>query len=183
LMISVYERGRRAKPFALWALLVVGALCAVGCAERRAERALQQVTATGRFAPPAETRAALAEIAQRWPQTAAAAKAREEIEWLDEFEVSSQRGKALLAWDAVRKVGRAAERHQVDRGRFPASFDELVPRYLPAAVVDPWGNPVDYRVIPGGYQAVSYGSDGIPGGRGEAEDILVENSQLKVESR
>lgn len=45
--------------------------------------------------------------------------------------------------------------------------------YLPAAPVDPWGNPYLY-VLPdsgAGYELVSLGADGAPGGEGVAADI------------
>jgi general secretion pathway protein G len=45
--------------------------------------------------------------------------------------------------------------------------------YLPGAPVDPWGNPYIYRIPDAGtgYELVSLGADGAPGGEGAAADL------------
>jgi hypothetical protein len=150
-----------------------------GCSGRQAEKAFRRAVAEEGRRSPSYTRDALRQIIQRWPQSPAAARARLEIEWLDDLELGSKKGQALRVWDAVRRVGRAVEQFRLAHRRFPARFEEMVPEFLPGPVLDPWGHPVDYRPTPGGYQAICYGADGIPGGTGDAVDILVENSRLK----
>lgn len=166
-------------------LVVVLGLLALfcGCGEWRAERALREAVSTERKRPPARVREDLARIAERWPETRAAARAREEIEWLDDLEQSAQRGQGLLAWDAVRRVGRAVEQFRVARGRYPEAYEQLVPRFLPGTVRDPWGQAVGYLRTSAGYQVICYGADGIPGGIGDGSDLLVENGrEIKVGS-
>jgi general secretion pathway protein G len=60
---------------------------------------------------------------------------------------------------------------QGDTGRLPASLEEMVQDGC--APLDPWGNLYDYRVGAGGGVTVrSLGSDGAPGGEGEAADTV-----------
>lgn len=154
-----------------------GLLGASGCAEWRAERALKRAVAEVDKRATGDTRKDLRKIVERWPETKAAARAREEIEWLDDLDESSHRGRGLLAWDAVRRVARAVERYRTTNRRYPERFDDLVPRFLAGAVRDPWGQAIGYRRTASGYQTICYGADGIPGGHGEATDILVENGR------
>jgi hypothetical protein len=164
---------------ALAAAVAIAAVAAAGCSERRAENAFLRAVAEESHGAPSRAREAFRQIAERWPRSAAAARARLEIEWLDELEAGSKRGQALRVWDAVRQVGRAAELFRLSHRRFPDRFDEMVPEWLPGGVLDPWGHAVEYRRTAGGYQAISYGADGIPGGNGDDADILVENSHLR----
>lgn len=56
----------------------------------------------------------------------------------------------------------------------PASQPSTSYYLEPAKLIDPWGNPYLY-VIPGptgnAFEVVSYGSDGQPGGKGDATDV------------
>ncbi len=158
-------------------------LLGAGCTERRAQHALQHALALERDRRPDQARAQLAELVRRWPMTRAAGQARIEIEWLDDLAQGAQRGQALLVWDAVRRVARAAEAFRLARGRFPERFDELVPHYLPGPVLDPWDRAVGYLRTDHGYQVICYGSDGLPGGVGDAADLLVDDGQLASAKR
>jgi general secretion pathway protein G len=73
---------------------------------------------------------------------------------------------------------------RLEMNRLPTTLDELVKNtsgdqkwagpYLKQAVPkDPWGHPYEYRCpgTGGEYDIISYGSDGQPGGSGEAADI------------
>lgn len=157
-------------------LLCVLALAA-GCSEGRAGRAFRAATEDAQNRPSAEVRTELQRVIERWPHTRAADLARREIEWMDDLEKSSFNGRALLAWDAVRRVGQAVERYRMRRGRYPERYADLVPLWLPGPIDDPWGQPIGYLRTPRGYQVVCFGSDGIPGGQGDATDVIVENGR------
>jgi general secretion pathway protein G len=66
----------------------------------------------------------------------------------------------------------ALERYRADRGSFPEddSLQVLVPGYLPAVPVDPWGR--RYIYLNNGKQPllVTFGHDGERGGSGEEQD-------------
>jgi general secretion pathway protein G len=79
---------------------------------------------------------------------------------------------------------------RLDTGRYPTVQEGLSALILPPAGVearwagpyvrrgelpdDPWGRPYIYRAAPGGgFELVSYGRDGEPGGAGEDRDIVV----------
>ena len=61
----------------------------------------------------------------------------------------------------------------------PALAEKWASSYIkPKLLIDPWGNPYDYR-LPGtinadSYDLISYGADGTQGGEGENEDIYNE---------
>jgi hypothetical protein len=166
---------------ALSTLVVAAAVLLSGCGEWRADRAFRRATAGEEHRRPAAVVADLQAVVARWPHSKAAARARREIEWLNDFEQSSKRGRGLLAWDAVRRVAAAAERFRLSRGRFPDAYEEMVPKYLPGPIRDPWGQSVGYLRTAGGYQTVCYGADQIPGGAGDDSDVLVENGrEVKV---
>lgn len=63
--------------------------------------------------------------------------------------------------------------HRADSGRLPSSL-EGVERIASdeSLLVDPWGNPVFYLRVAGGFWLMSWGADGVPGGDGDAADIV-----------
>ena len=83
---------------------------------------------------------------------------------------------------AVAQIGNlksALELYKLDAMNYPQSLDTLTKgvngnkSVLDKLPKDPWGNNYQYR-FPGehgDYDIVSYGSDGQPGGEGEARDI------------
>ncbi|MYC75774.1 type II secretion system protein GspG [Candidatus Poribacteria bacterium] len=106
-----------------------------------------------------------------------------------------QAGRALQAQAAedIETLGIALDRYAKDNGDYPSTEQglkalwerpEAPPRpinwvepYIQIPITeDPWGNPYIY-VRPGnhdryGYDLISFGSDGVEGGTGEAEDIV-----------
>ncbi len=84
----------------------------------------------------------------------------------------------------IRLVAALIERHKGAVGDYPASLDELaagedkrIAWLAQSAAVDAWGAPLVYTVEAGGdaaqrgFNVVSYGADGEPGGEGAAADI------------
>lgn len=106
-----------------------------------------------------------------------------------------QAGRALQtqAADDIETLGIALDRYAKDNGDYPSTKQGLkalweypeeppLPIYwlLPYIQIpiteDPWGNPYIY-IRPGihdqyGYDLLSFGSDGLEGGTGEAEDVV-----------
>ncbi|MEX0892850.1 MAG: type II secretion system major pseudopilin GspG [Gemmatimonadota bacterium] len=92
----------------------------------------------------------------------------------------------------IEMLGAALDAYRLDNGRYPSTQQGLdalweeprvEPRprnwrgpYLRKAVPpDPWGNPYVYespgQVNPRGYDLLSYGADGVPGGEQENADV------------
>jgi general secretion pathway protein G len=89
----------------------------------------------------------------------------------------------------LRSICAAAKLFRLDVGRFPNESEGLVvmlPQaggfqaskrlkpsgYLESMPLDPWGRPYVYIATVTGYQVITYGADGIPGGAGLNEDVL-----------
>ena len=96
--------------------------------------------------------------------------------------------KQVAARAQIELLGSALDQYSLDTGSYPPAtigLDALVRNpnvtgwtgpYLKkdAIPVDPWGNPYNYKCCPGDhgeYDLWSEGSDGKPGGEGEAADI------------
>ncbi|WP_374013156.1 type II secretion system major pseudopilin GspG [Pseudoxanthomonas koreensis] len=100
----------------------------------------------------------------------------------------ADRGKANLARSQVQTLAAKIENYQLDTGRLPARLEDLAtappgvggwlgPYAKESEFADPWGHPVIYR-IPGedgrGFDLVSHGKDGQPGGASYDADIIYE---------
>ncbi|MGQ9649344.1 MAG: hypothetical protein ACUVXJ_04475 [Phycisphaerae bacterium] len=63
------------------------------------------------------------------------------------------------------RTGLAIERFRLDHDRFPERLEELVPRYMPALLVDPFDDkPLRYRVTDDAVIIYSIGEDGVDDG-------------------
>lgn len=99
--------------------------------------------------------------------------------------------RVTVAESDIRAVGSALELYRLDNQNYPTTtqgLEALVTRptsppeprnwvaggYLSGVPVDPWGNPYLYRSPGdnGGFDLVSLGSDGAPGGEGPDADIV-----------
>ncbi|HYU08605.1 MAG TPA: type II secretion system major pseudopilin GspG, partial [Gemmatimonadales bacterium] len=101
--------------------------------------------------------------------------------------------KNVTARSQIEMLGAALDAYRLDTGRYPTTSQGLgalwkapptdgqsLPwrgPYLRKDVpLDPWGRPYIYKAPgeqnPTGYDLVSYGADGQPGGDGEAADIV-----------
>jgi hypothetical protein len=153
---------------------------AVGCDEQSAGERLEEVLSQSADRPLPQLQRELEEIVETWPDTDAAARARRELQWVEELQTAQKRGLWLAAVDAARRVASAAERYRLDRGAYPRDSDDLVPRYLAEPVHDPWGEPVLYSRSGRGYTVVSLGADGLPGGAGPERDVVIESGELRA---
>jgi general secretion pathway protein G len=61
-------------------------------------------------------------------------------------------------------------------GRFPSQAENFYPLLQVGLIqempVDPWGRPYQYRMDGGKGYVLSYGSDGVAGGTGDASDLI-----------
>jgi general secretion pathway protein G len=99
--------------------------------------------------------------------------------------------KSATAKSQVEMLGAALDAYRLDNGTYPSTQQGLnalwekptidppanwrAPYLRKAVPLDPWGRPYDYQ-FPGqqnlqGYDLISYGADGKPGGEGEDADI------------
>jgi general secretion pathway protein G len=89
-------------------------------------------------------------------------------------------------------IGKGVKLFYLDCGRYPQQISDLWQApgnsknwkgpYLentPPAPNDPWGNPYNYTPPMSGthYVLTCYGSDGAPGGTGDAQDLTTDNIQ------
>ena len=76
---------------------------------------------------------------------------------------------------AIRRLDTFFREYSRTLGRYPSpadAFQLLVKAHLiPADPVDPWGHRYVYLLENGAGRVLSYGSDGAPGGHGEAADV------------
>jgi general secretion pathway protein G len=95
---------------------------------------------------------------------------------------------AKVAKAQIESFSQALDQYRLDVGRYPNTEQGLVAlRVAPAGVgkwqgpylkrdipADPWGNPYQYQApgTHGEFDLQSFGSDGQPGGEGEAADVV-----------
>ena len=88
--------------------------------------------------------------------------------------------KTKLASISMAELGKAIETFEIEEGRLPETLQELRDppsgaefAYWKKDFKDPWQHEYEYELDDvGGYRLVSYGSDGLEGGSGSAEDIF-----------
>ncbi len=86
----------------------------------------------------------------------------------------------------MRQTADAVKTFKMDTGQYPRSLDDLVEQpsyvdehdwsqYLESVPEDGWGNDLSYEQRGGDFSLKSLGSDGNPGGQGDAADITLED--------
>jgi general secretion pathway protein G len=100
--------------------------------------------------------------------------------------------KEATAKSQIEMLGAALDAYRLDNGRYPTTEQGLAALWEKPTVdppanwrapylrkpvpLDPWGRPYNYlspgQVNPQGYDLLSYGADGTPGGEGENADVL-----------
>ena len=83
----------------------------------------------------------------------------------------AQEAKAKLTKAMLESLKGDLTVYQVSNNQYPASLQDVDSQYLN----DGFGNPIQYRLTYGGrgFELLSYGADGKPGGTGAAADISV----------
>ena len=101
--------------------------------------------------------------------------------------------KNVTARSQIEMLGAALDAYRLDIGRYPTTSQGLAalwqaptragqtvgwrgPYLRKAVPLDPWGHAYIYKAPgdqnPSGYDLLSYGADGQPGGEGEAADVV-----------
>jgi hypothetical protein len=154
---------------------LVGLLAACHGTERRAERLWRHaldLVAKG------DTSGAVVEmqrILDEYPDTDIAAKARKQIVLYRGLENAVLTYPSRRAREVMIQVSRAIEDFRAQERRVPRAPDDLVPRRLDAVPRDPWDHALEYVARERGYRLICLGSDGEPGGEGDAADVIVDN--------
>ncbi|MDC0714847.1 type II secretion system protein GspG [Stigmatella sp. ncwal1] len=75
----------------------------------------------------------------------------------------------------IRRLEGYFQAFQRATGRFPTEQEGFTPlvqaKVMDSPPLDPWGHPYVYRMNEARAGIISYGSDGVPGGQGDAADI------------
>lgn len=165
---------------AVCVLLLVSVSYGCGGREGKAERLYDEAKQELREGRLEEAVERFNRIADEYADTDAARKAREEIllyrglsDAVDLFPVREAR-------DVIVGAARAVQRYRHRRRAWPESLDQLVPDYMAAIPVDPWGRELVYRRKSNGrgYWMACYGSDGEIGGEGQQADWFIEDGEF-----
>jgi hypothetical protein len=166
----------------LIALLIGVALLASSCGSRerqagRLHRKAAQAIEDGNLE---EAVNLFSKILEDYPETEVADRTEEDIKIYRGLVGAAERYPTRQARDELILIARAVERFRYRNRKPPDDLSTLVPTFMDAEPVDPWGRPFIYYVKSGGrkYVLASLGSDGTEGGEGEASDIVVENGRF-----
>ncbi|MEE8412343.1 MAG: type II secretion system protein GspG [Acidobacteriota bacterium] len=118
------------------------------------------------------------EVVDRYPDTAVALHARERITFLSGLSHSVVSFPSRTARDLMVETARAVQRYRYSKGRYPDNLDALMPKMLNEAPIDPWGSPLQYERLEGGYRLSCLGGDSRRGGEGIAMDFVIVNGNF-----
>jgi general secretion pathway protein G len=81
----------------------------------------------------------------------------------------------------MKSIESAIETYLVNTNQFPSTLNDLIlnpgipgwtgPYLKQSQLLDPWDRPFIYKITAEGYELISYGADGKPGGEGYDKDI------------
>ena len=97
---------------------------------------------------------------------------------------TSDEAKVQAAQIKIQQLSGDIQNYKLKTGKLPGSFEDLVndpgvkgwKQILEVVPVDPWENPYQFEETPGsfrGFEILSYGADGQPGGEGFNADITL----------
>lgn len=143
----------------------------LGCSkESAAERAYERVQEHIENDEIDEAIRELESIVDSYPETEVARTAREDLTLYRGLADAVDAYPERRVRDAMIRTARSVYNYRSRRGAWPVSLDAV------KAAGDPWGRPFLYKVKPrGGYVLGCFGSDGVPGGEGEARDWFIED--------
>jgi Type II secretion system (T2SS), protein G len=172
---SGVELGTESRVWIAALALVAVSMAFVSCGggERRADRLWREaVDRAGNNDTEGAVRL-MQKIIDDYPDTPVAAKARDQIVVYRGLAHAVQTYPMRRARELMVHVARAVETYRHQKGRPPASLDDLVPALLPALPQDPWGRPFRYALEGKTYRLHCDGADGVPGGTGDDADLVV----------
>jgi len=168
--------GSRAR--ATYFFLATGALVfflACHGTERRAERLWRHALDLVAKGDTSGAVVELQRILDEYPDTEVAAKARRQIVLYKGLESAVLSYPSRRAREVMVQVSRAVEAFRAHERRVPRALDELVPGRLESVPQDPWDHALEYQPRERGYRLICRGSDGAPGGEGDAADLVVDD--------
>jgi hypothetical protein len=176
--VNTSTRRAREKFFVI--ALVVAAIASTSCGgdDRRADRLWRAATERVEKGDTSGAIDRLQEIVDKYPDSAIAPKAREQLVVYKGLASAVQRYPSRRARETLIQLARAIESYRKENGRAPVVLEALAPGKLASIPVDPWGHPYAYAVTPNGYRLICWGSDGAPGGVADAEDQVVVNGEF-----
>lgn len=168
------EKGWRARMRARIVIVVAAMVVLTACSESRATRLAKRAEAQAREEKYTEAIATMQTVEARFPRTMAGRGARKQIllyQGLLDAELKKDRRRAK---DEMLALARELLEYHQSLHRYPRSLDEIDPLgALPRE--DPWSGEYRYEStgVGAGYRLECLGSDGAPGGEGDAQDLLV----------
>ncbi len=166
----------------LWMLMIVSGLfwqCGKSLDERARERYYQAVDLANQNRI-GEAIEVFKEVRDRYGSTEWGAKAAKQLPFYEAANQMSQFSKALLVKEDFRAIGRACEMYKARRDKYPDTIQQLLPEYVKKVMKDPWGRPYLYVADSRHYTLACFGEDQIPGGDGDAKDVILESGKYTV---
>jgi len=160
-------------------LLVITASSCSGD-ERRAERLWRQAIECVRKSDTQGAVDRLQKIIDTFPDSRAAAKAREQIVVYRGLATAVENYPRRRARELMVQLARAIEVFRRDMGRAPVTLDELVPAKMASVPKDPWGRPFLYETTARGYRLRCLGAKGTPEGVPASEGLLVVDGEFQA---
>jgi hypothetical protein len=156
------------------------ALTSGACAsdETKAQRMTNEAATAFQAQQLDESIALYRETIARYPDTAAAMHAQERIRFLSGLSHSVNSFPSRTARELMVETARAVQSYRYRKGRYPDNLDDLMPKMLDEAPIDPWGRPLNYERLKNGYRLSCLGGDGRRGGEGVATDFVVVNGNF-----
>jgi len=181
---EVNTRTIRARWFFVVAFAMALVITTTSCGgnERHAERLWRQALAAVEKGDTQGAVDRLQKIIDMYPDSDVAAKAREQIIVYRGLATAVESYPMRRARELMVQIARAIESFRREKGRAPATLDELVPAKLASVPEDPWNRPFLYETTPRGYRLTCRGLEGAPQGSAQSVGLLVVDGEFRAAS-
>lgn len=168
------------------ALLVLGALViAAACASKPEDKAKEMYFKGVDLVKEkkiAEAIVVYKQVRDRYPATEWGQKAKKELVFYEDVVQIDQYSEQRTIKTDFREISRACELYRVRANTYPDTISALMPEYLKKVMKDPWGRSYYYTVENRGGRSTivlaCFGEDEIPGGEGDAMDVILEGERF-----